>query len=258
MTHFHLEDDLFHLLPLPALRWPAHAPTLAQPNHAFSRTFHASALPEPARSWPDGVHQTRLLTLTGARRVCRLNLSSLPNGDRILLIEDVHQYHLDPVTHLPDRTALLLDAAQTHGVTTLAALRLPPLHDQRRHLGNAPVDQALRLIARDLWDAARPWQASVYRTGTHEFTLLSPRPLTAEHLAPALRRAAQHLGALGRHPDVRTGLADAPHDGTTLADLLRAAQERAGHHAARRTPGGLARLLHPAAPSHPPHSVLAL
>lgn len=250
MTHPHLDDDLFHLLPLPGLRWPAHAPTQAQPNPAYQRAYHPSALPAPVTTWTDGTHQTRLLTHTGERRVCRLNLRSLPNGDRILLIEDVHSYHLDPVTHLPDRDALLHDAAQTHGVTTLATLRLPPLHDHRRQLGDAPIDQALRRAARELNTAARAWNASPYRTGTHDFTLLSPQTITPDQLAPVVRRIHAHLSALGRTPEPRTGLSDAPHDGHTLADLLHAAQSRAGTHPTRRSLDSLKRLLNPA-PTHP-------
>ncbi|GGR98356.1 hypothetical protein [Deinococcus sedimenti] len=257
MTHLHLEDDLFHLLPLPALRWPAHAPTHAQPNHAYQRTYHPTALPRPATTWPDGTHQTRLLTRSGDRRVCRLNLSSLPNGDRILLIEDVHTYHLHPITRLPDRDALLHDTAQTHDVHTLITLRVPPLHDQRRQIGDPPVDQALRHMARDLTDTARTWAGSAFHIGTHDFALLSPHPTTPDQLAPLLRRLDSHLSALGRHPDVRTGLADAPHDGTTLAALLGTAQERAGsHHRPTRRPlDSLRHLLHP---SDTPHTLFAL
>ncbi|GAA0522448.1 diguanylate cyclase domain-containing protein [Deinococcus depolymerans] len=258
MTHRHLEDDLFHLLPLPALRWPAHAPSHAQPNHAYRRSFHPAALPARAVSWPDGTHQTRLPDLAGERRVCRLTFSRLPNGDRVALIEDVHTYHLDPVTRLPNRDALLRDAAQTDGVATLAALRLPPLHDQRRQLGDAPVDQALRHMARDLTRAARTWNASAYRSGTDEFTLLTPRPLTPEQLAPLLRSLEDRLGPLGRCAAIRAGLSDAPHDGRTLTDLLEAAQDRAGPHRSRR--GALDRLrrLLRATDPGPVHRLLAL
>lgn len=255
MTH-PLEDDLFHLLPVPALRWPAHAPTHACPNHAYTRAFHPAGLPAPVTTWADGTHHTRLLTPSGDRHVCRLHLSTLPNTDRLLLIEDVHTYHLDPVTQLPTRDALLGDAAQTHGVTTLAALRLPTLRDHRQHLGDAPVDRALRHIARDLEQAAQRWSASAYHVGPHEFVLLSPHPLTPAGLAPLLRRAAQHLSALGRQPDICTGLADAPHDGRTLADLLAAAHDRAGTPSQPRGPLGLLRRLLRPAPTR--HASLAL
>lgn len=233
MTHLHLEDDLFHLLPLPGLRWPAHAPTHAQPNPAYQRTYHPGALPAPVTTWADGTHQTRLLTHTGERRVCRLNLRSLPNGDRILLIEDVHSYHLDPVTHLPDRDALLHDAAQTHGVTTLATLRLPPARPPppagRRARRSGPAPRRTRTENR----RARLERQRV----PHRHARLhppEPQPLTPDQLAPVTRRIHAHLSALGRTAEPRVGLSDAPHDGRTLADLLTAAQDRAGTHPTRR------------------------
>lgn len=254
MTHLHLEDDLFHLLPLPALRWPAHAPTQACPNRAYARAFQTAGLP-PITTWADGTHCTPLPTASGPRHICRLHLSTLPNGDRILLIEDVHTYHLHPVTGLPNQDALTSDATHTPS-GTLATLRLPSLRDQRHQLGDDTVDRTLRHVARDVERAAQDWHASAYHVG-HDFALLSPHPLTPDALAPLTRRAAQHLAALGCTPDLRTGLADAPHDGRTLAALLATAQDRAGTPAAARRSalGSLRRLL---SPGHATQAVIAL
>ncbi|UBV43021.1 diguanylate cyclase [Deinococcus taeanensis] len=223
----HLEDDLFHLLPLPALRWPMHAPRHATSNRAYTQLFQPGALPAPALTWADGTHQTRLLSLAGERRVCRLNLRTLPNGDRILLIEDVHAYHLDPLTRLPDLKALLLDAAGTHGIATLTALRLPPLQDLRHALGDAAADATLRAAARELARAARGWHGSAFRTGPHEFTLCTPQPLHPDQLLPVQRRLTHALSAVGlRAAHLHAGLADAPHDGATPGELLVCAQRR--------------------------------
>ncbi|MFC6660850.1 GGDEF domain-containing protein [Deinococcus multiflagellatus] len=158
----HLDDDLFEHLPLPAVHWtPGHPARL---NRAFTRAFGLGPLPLPLLDRPDGAHHTRLSTPNGEARICRLLLRTLPGGDRLGVVEDVHDYHADPLTRLPDRRALLLDADQGAPVT-LALLDIDGLARVNHRAGPAAGDAALHALAELLKRAARHWPAQAYRLG---------------------------------------------------------------------------------------------
>ncbi|WP_221089391.1 GGDEF domain-containing protein [Deinococcus aquaedulcis] len=233
----HLDDDLFEHLPLPAVHWtPGHPARL---NRAFTRAFGLGPLPLPLLDRPDGAHHTRLSTPNGEARICRLLLRTLPGGDRLGVIEDVHDYHADPLTRLPDRRALLLDAEQGAPVT-LALLDIDGLARVNHRAGHAAGDAALHALAEHLKRAARHWPAQAYRLGGGAFVLCSPHLLVPGHFSPLQDAFAGSLAAFGvRRATFSFGLAHAPQDGTTLAELLAHAERRV-QRSQRAGGGGLA------------------
>ncbi|PTA67464.1 GGDEF domain-containing protein [Deinococcus arcticus] len=220
----HLDDDLFEHLPLPAVHWtPGHPARL---NRAFTRAFGLGPLPLPLLERPDGTHHTRLSTPNGDTRICRVLLRTRPGGDRLGVIEDVHEYHADPLTRLPGRRALLLDAA--HGTpATLALLDIDRLDRLNRRAGHAAGDAALCALAGVLAQGTRHWPAQAYRLGGGAFVLCSPQVLLPGHLGPLQAAFAGALLGFGvRRTSFSFGLAHAPQDGTTLAELLTQAERR--------------------------------
>ena len=219
----HLDNDLFQQLPVPAVQWPSvregRRDGHARVNPAFSRAFRPGALCSPLPHWTDGAHLTRLPSRTGEPRVCRVTLSTLPTGDRLAVVEDVHAYHLDPLTGLPDRRALLLDAAQpTVGLALIDVDRFKQVNDA---LGHAAGDRVLEALARLLAGAARAGDLHAYRLGGDEFVLCAPHALTGEDLRPLQVGFRETLGRLGiPSGSFSYGLAQAPQHGDTLHALL--------------------------------------
>ncbi|MBZ9750847.1 diguanylate cyclase [Deinococcus sp. HMF7604] len=237
-----MDNDLFEHLPLPAVYWVTGHP--ARLNRAFVRVFGHGPLPAPLLERPDGAHHTRLTTPNGERRVCRMLLRTLPGGERLAVLEDVQAYHTDPLTRLPDRRALLLDAADAPAPATLALLDIDGLAALNRRSGQAAGDQVLCALAGVLAHAARNWPAQVYRLGGDSFVLCSPQRLQPGHLHPLQAAFGGQLATLGvpgrlRRSAFAFALAHAPHDGTTLTDLLGAAERRLGRQRWTRR-GGLA------------------
>lgn len=239
----HLDNDLFQHLPVPAVQWPSvragRHDGHARVNPAFSRAFRPGALCSPLPHWTDGAHLTRLTSRTGEPRVCRVTLSTLPNGDRLAVIEDVHTYHLDPLTGLPDRRALLLDAAQP--TMSLALIDVDRFKQVNDALGHAAGDRVLEALARLLAGAAGDLHA--YRLGGDEFVLCAPHALSGEDLRPLQDGFREVLGRLGI-PSVSFsyGLAQAPQHGDTLHALLQYADAQLTR-SKRDRRGGLTRQL---------------
>lgn len=218
-----LDNDLFQHLPVPAVQWSASHGGHARQNPAFARAFAPGTLSVPLPHWTDGVHLTRLHATSGEYRVCRVTLSTLPCQDRVAVVEDVHAYHLDPLTGLLDRRALMLDAGQPlpSGAATLALLDVERLGQMNDLLGHAAGDRALRLLGDLLGRAARAGGAQAYRLGGDQFVICAPHPLTDAHLAGLQARYRDALRTLGIPGGAFSyALAHAPRHGDTLSDLL--------------------------------------
>lgn len=237
-----LDNDLFQHLPVPAVQWAATHGGRARQNPAFARAFAPGTLSVPLPHWTDGVHLTHLQASSGEYRVCRVTLSTLPCQDRVAIIEDVHAYHLDPLTGLLDRRAMMLDAGQRPPcpTATLALLDVDRLGQVNDLLGHAAGDRVLRLLGDLLGRAASAGGAHAYRLGGDEFVICAPHPLTDTHLGGLQVRYRDALRALGiPSGSFSYGLAHAPQHGETLDDLLAHADTQLGHQKRDRR-GGLA------------------
>ncbi|GGS33793.1 GGDEF domain-containing protein [Deinococcus knuensis] len=250
LTLMNLDNDLFQHLPVPAVQWAASHVGHARQNPAFTRAFAPGTLSVPLPHWTDGVHLTRLQAASGEDRVCRVTLSTLPSQDRVAVIEDVHAYHLDPLTGLPDRRALLLDAGQPvpGSAATLALLDVDHLAQVNGALGRAAGDRALRTLGDLLGRAARAGSAHAYRLGGDEFVICAQHPLTDTHLGGLQARYRDALRALGiPGGSFSYALAYAPQHGGTLSDLLTHAATQLGRQQRDRRGGlggHLERLMH--------------
>lgn len=235
------DDWTFEHLPLPGLLWaPRWSGELPRTNVAFTRAFSLlsllARLPELARQ-PDGAALLRLERPDGSgeSRVCRLEMGTRPDGSRLALVVDLQAEYQDVLTGLEDRRALLLDAAQTPGEGgSLALLDIDGFKEVNDTLGHAAGDDVLCALAGLLAAAARGWGARAYRLGGDEFVVRSPGALVPAQLAGvqaqfARRLADYALPARRRGLTPRSfsyGLAHAPDDGHTLAELLRCADAR--------------------------------
>ncbi|GHF52011.1 diguanylate cyclase (GGDEF)-like protein [Deinococcus metalli] len=247
-------DPLFEHLPHAALLWsgPPGITSAPRRNAAYDQRHPAAALPDTARTWPDGVHVRRLPTHGGDLRFCRVHVATLPGAARLALIEDVHEYHTDPLTGLLDRRALQHDIlSETPGSVVL--LGIEGLGGVNHTLGHAAGDDLLRALATLLAAAADAGRGQAYRLGGDVFVLHTPRPVPAErldHLQGRFQRAACRLGVRSAH--VFTGTAHAPQHGNTLHHLILHADAAISEDAPER-PDGAARFLGPAEPEVTPH-----
>jgi len=253
----HTQDLTFTHFPLAALIWPPQPSNTVslsgfsevRTNLVFQREFCFELLPD-LPTLPDGPHLLRLNTHTGTQRVCRVQLCGLPDGSRLGVIEDLHAYHLDALTQLDDRRALLLDAERPLEIRSLVLLDIDGFKAVNDALGHAAGDAALCMLARLLERASRRWGARAYRLGGDEFVVLSSLPLRAQHLIPVqghFKQALRTLGSVGSG-SFSYGLAQAPLDGQTLTALLRQADVRLSIRKTRRCgkgAGPLGQLLGP-------------
>lgn len=226
------DNPMFQHLPLPALLWPVGGDVCA--NAAFLAALCPKTLPEWLPGRPDGAHLTRLPRRAGKPHICRVQLSTLPGGARLAVIEDVQDYHRDVLTGLDDRRALLLDcagswagswasswaaawadagsgnpdiapesAAETAPESvaspggTLALLDIDRFKDVNDQLGHAAGDDVLCVLAGLLETTARYWQGRAYRLGGDEFVLVIPRRLEHDGLLPLQHHFQRSLRELG-------------------------------------------------------------
>lgn len=233
-------DDVFEYLPHPALYWPARlwaAPsTDPQSNVAYQRTYPPGALPDTAATWEDGPHTLRVPTLRETTPLCRVTVATLPGGARIAIIEDVQEFHTDPLTGLLDRRALHHDL-RTETPGSVVLLDIDDFKVVNDTLGHAAGDDVLRALGALLCATARHAGGRAYRLGGDEFLMHTTRPIATaplEHMQQQFRQAARRLGIDG--VGVSIGRAEAPQDGNTIEHLILHADAQLGDHKRDRPP----------------------
>ena len=214
--------NLFWALPLPAVWAAPHG--RAQYNGAYLERF-VPPLPLSPQTPSEGLLE--LQTLGGERRLCRLQVRELPGDGGILaLVEDIHDFLLDPLTRLPGRAMLEFSSVGGLQNVSVLLLDLNRFKDINDTLGHAVGDAALRLVGEVLIRDLPAVSARGYRLGGDEFVVVGPRvgPSTILSLQRTLAdRAEAELGLRGL--SFAWGLATAGQEPQPLRALL----QRADH-----------------------------
>jgi diguanylate cyclase (GGDEF)-like protein len=142
-------------------------------------------------------------------------------GERLLLFTRT-EARRDALTGLPNRRAFdeRLDALFTSGSSFgLALLDLDDFKDTNDRLGHAVGDDVLCAFARVTQRTIRATE-ELYRLGGDEFALLLRSGESAAHVVARVRRALHLHRRPRRLPTISAGIAVAPGDGPSKAELL--------------------------------------
>ena len=142
-------------------------------------------------------------------------------GERLLLFTRT-EARRDALTGLPNRRAFdeRLDALFTSASSFgLALLDLDDFKDTNDRLGHAVGDDVLCAFARVTQRTLRTTE-ELYRLGGDEFALLLRSGEAAAHVVARVRRAVHLHRRPRRLPTISAGIAVAPGDGRSKADLL--------------------------------------